>query len=197
LKLEKTFHSKVKAPSTNLNAEGFFPISAGSELAWVIIYTNICVWDEVSIAHNHLMTGLDRIFKDLMQYERPFGKKLVVMSGDFRQNLTIIPGGSEAQITDARMKRSPLWNTVKQLGLTENWRGRNRAELERASFEHAKVFLLAMGDVALLDPYPEEKPHLVRLPSSICMSVTGDEARMSKVVREVYGEIPETNENPE
>jgi hypothetical protein len=33
------------------------------------------------------MTGLDRLFKDLKQDDRPFGGKLVVMSGNFRQNL--------------------------------------------------------------------------------------------------------------
>jgi ATP-dependent DNA helicase PIF1 len=118
----------VKAPCTNLNAESCFPIYAGSELARLIRDTNICVWHEVSMAHKHLMTGLDRLFKDLMQDDRPFGGKLVFMNGDFRHNLPIIPGGSEAQITNACLKRSPLWNTVAKLVLTENTRGRNREE---------------------------------------------------------------------
>jgi hypothetical protein len=34
--LGQTFHSTVKAPCTNLNAESFFAISAGSDLARVI-----------------------------------------------------------------------------------------------------------------------------------------------------------------
>jgi hypothetical protein len=46
------------------------------------------------MARNHLMTGLVHLFRYLMQDDRPFGGKLVVMSGDFRQNLPIIPGGS-------------------------------------------------------------------------------------------------------
>jgi hypothetical protein len=91
------------------------------------------VLDEVSMAHTHLTnTGLDRLFKDLMQDDIPFGEKLVATSGDFRQNLPIIPGRSEAQIANACLKRSPLWNTVTQLGSTENMRGRNRAESERS-----------------------------------------------------------------
>jgi hypothetical protein len=60
----------------------------------------------------HLMTGSGRLFKDLMQYDRLFGGTLVVMRGDFRQNLPIIPGGSEAQIANACLKRNPLLNTV-------------------------------------------------------------------------------------
>jgi hypothetical protein len=85
-----------------------------------IIDTNIFVWDEVSMAHEHLMTGLDRVFRDLIQDDRPFGGKLVVMSGDIRHNLPIIPGGPEAQITNACSKRIPLWNIVAKLGFTEN-----------------------------------------------------------------------------
>jgi hypothetical protein len=53
-----------------------------------------------------------------------------------------------------------------------------------------------MGDGALPNPYPEENPHLVRLPASMSRSVTDDEAGMSKVVREVYGDLPKTNEDP-
>jgi hypothetical protein len=163
LKLGHKFHSTVKAPCINLNAESSFPISAGSELARVIIETNIFVWNEVSMAHKYLITGLDRLFKDLMQDDIPFGGKLVVI--------------------------------VKYLGLTENMRGRNRAESERASIEQDNALLLAMGDGALENPYPEENPHLVRLPASMCISVTDDEAGISKLVRDVCGGLPETNED--
>jgi hypothetical protein len=52
-----------------------------------------------------------------------------------------------------------------------------------------------LGDGALPNPYPEENPHLVRLPASMCMSVTEDESGMSKIVREVYGYLPDTNDD--
>jgi hypothetical protein len=53
-----------------------------------------------------------------------------------------------------------------------------------------------MGDGALTNPYPEENPQLVRLPAIMCMSITDDQAGMSKNMREVYGDLPETNEGP-
>jgi hypothetical protein len=197
LKLGHTFHPTVKAPCTTLNAASFFPISAGSELARVIRDTIFFVWDDVYMAHKHLMTGLDRLFKDLMQDDRTFCGKLVVMSGYFRQNLPIIPGVSEAQITNTCLKRSPLWNTVTKLGLTGNTRGINRTESEISYIEQDNAFSIAMGDVALTNPYPKDNPHLVMLPASIYMSVTDDEAGMSKSVIEVYGYLPETNDDPE
>jgi hypothetical protein len=110
----------VKAPCTSLNAESCFPSYDGSELARVIRDANIFVWDEGSIARKHLMTGIDRHFKDLMQDVRPFGGKLVVKSGgrDIRQNFHIGPGEQESQITHECLKRSKLWSTVTKLGLT-------------------------------------------------------------------------------
>jgi hypothetical protein len=126
LKIGQTFHSTVKATCIDFNAESCFPISAESELSRVIRDTTIFVWDEVSMAHKRLMTGLEHLFKDLMQDRRHIGVKVVVTSGYFRHNLPIIPGGPEAQITNACLKRSPLWNTVTKFGLTDNTRGRNR-----------------------------------------------------------------------
>jgi hypothetical protein len=196
LKLGQTFHSTVKAPCTNLNAESCFPISAGSELTRVIRDATMFVWDEVYMAHMHLMTGIDCLFKDLMQDDRPFGVNLVVTSGYFKQNLPIITGGSEVQLINACLNSSPLWNTLARLGLTENMRGRNRAESERSSIKQYNALLLAMGDGALPNPYPEKNPHLARLPDRRCMSVTGDEAGKSTIVREVYGDLPETSDDP-
>jgi ATP-dependent DNA helicase PIF1 len=181
LKLGQKIHSTVKEPCTDFNAERCFPISAGSELARVIRDNKLFVWDEVSMAHKHLMNGPASIFKDIMQDGRPFGGNLVVTSGDFRQNLPIIPGGPEAQIKSVCLMRSPLWNTVTKLGLTGNKRGIHCSESERASIEQDNTFLLAMGDGALPNPYPEENPYLGRLPASICMSVTDDAAGIPKL----------------
>jgi hypothetical protein len=103
----------------------------------------------------------------------------------------------QRSVFDTCLKRSPLRNTVTKLGLTENTRGRNRAESERSYIEQDNSFLLAMGDGALPNPYPEENPYLVRLPASMCTSVTDDEAGMSDIVREVYGGLPTTNDDTE
>jgi hypothetical protein len=94
----------VKAPCTNLNAESCFPLSPGSEPAQDIIDTKVFDCDEVSMARADFTTGLDRLFKDLMQDDRHFCGKLVVTSGDFIHNLPIIPGGLEAQIINACLK---------------------------------------------------------------------------------------------
>jgi ATP-dependent DNA helicase PIF1 len=52
-----------------------------------------------------------------------FGGKVVVMGGDFRQILPVIPWGTRGQIMDASLKRSVvLWHRVKVRQLHENMR---------------------------------------------------------------------------
>ena len=52
----------------------------------------------------------------------PFGGLTVIISGDWRQTLPIVPGASEATIVNSCLKFSALWNTVEVYHLTENMR---------------------------------------------------------------------------
>jgi hypothetical protein len=75
--------------------------------------------------------------------------------------------------------------------------GRNHLDKEISSIEQDNALLLTMGNGALPNPYPEENPQWVRIPNRMCMYVTDDEAGMSKIVIEVYGNLPKTNNDPE
>ena len=44
-----------------------------------------------------------------MSNDLPFGGKVFILLGDFRQTCPVIPGGSHAQIIDACIQSSPLW----------------------------------------------------------------------------------------
>jgi hypothetical protein len=55
------------------------------------------------------MGAIDPALKDMF-----FGGKVVVMGGDFRQILPVVPRGKRSQIMDASLKRSVvLWHRVK------------------------------------------------------------------------------------
>ena len=66
----------------------------------------------------------------------------MVFSGDWRQTLPIIPGGSEAQIVHACLKFSPIWNSVAIHHLVDNMRVRLSGSIEVE--EHSK-WLLKVG----------------------------------------------------
>ncbi len=62
------------------------------------------------------MGVVDPALKDIL-----FGGKVVVMGGDFRQLLLVVPRGTRGQVVDASFKRfAILWHNVKVRHLHEN-----------------------------------------------------------------------------
>jgi hypothetical protein len=76
------------------------------------------VFEAVNHTLQHVMGVVDHALKDML-----FGNKVVVMGGDFRQILPMVPRGTRGQIVDASLKRSAvLWHRVKVCQLHENMR---------------------------------------------------------------------------
>jgi ATP-dependent DNA helicase PIF1 len=81
------------------------------------------------MAHKHVFQAVNRTFQHVMGAVDPalkdmlFGGKVVVMGGDFRQLLHVVPRGTRGQIVNANLKRSAiLWHRVKVRHLHENMR---------------------------------------------------------------------------
>lgn len=62
--------------------------------------------------HRHAFEALDRTLRDIMKqvdpdfYDIPFGNKVIVMGGDFRQILPVIPKGNEGEIVSSCLNQS-------------------------------------------------------------------------------------------
>ena len=85
----RTFHSRFKAPLSP-QATSMCAISAQSPLAELIRRADLIVWDEAPMAHRFLLEALDRTLRDVTQTDRPFGGKVIVLGGDFRQTLPVV-----------------------------------------------------------------------------------------------------------
>ncbi|GMF22321.1 unnamed protein product [Phytophthora lilii] len=86
------------------------------------------------MAHRHAFEAGDRSLRDLTgKKEEPFGGKVVVLSGDFRQILPVVKGGTPAETIDACLKSSELWPLFQKLQLTENMRVRSAGSSESAA----------------------------------------------------------------
>jgi len=100
------------------------------------------------MAHRHAIEAVDRTLQDLMNNTFPFGGKVVILSGDFRQILPVVPGGSRAQVVNACFRTSALYDKCKVLRLTENMRLqalRDDPSADPASLEYPN-FLLRVGE---------------------------------------------------
>jgi ATP-dependent DNA helicase PIF1 len=51
----------------------------------------LIIWDQVAMTKKQSIEMLDRSLQDIMGCELPFGGKVMVFGGDFRQVLLVVP----------------------------------------------------------------------------------------------------------
>ena len=85
--------------------------------------------DEASMIPIHALNAIDNLTGENF----PFGGKIFVLGGDFRQVLPVIPHGSRSSTVENCLKRSPLWHHFKIIKLTKNMRA-NRDQQEFAEW---------------------------------------------------------------
>jgi hypothetical protein len=122
-----TAHSCFKIPVASLCGSSTCYVPLNSPQAALIRAARLIVWDEAPMAHKHVFEVVNRTLQHVMGVIDPtlkdmfFGGKVVVMGGDFRQILPMVPRGRRGQIVDANLKRSVvLWHCVKVCQLHEN-----------------------------------------------------------------------------
>ncbi|XP_014769812.1 ATP-dependent DNA helicase PIF7-like [Octopus bimaculoides] len=103
-------------PSCNINKS--------SDQGQVLKRCHLIVWDECTIAHMGALEALDRALKDIRDCQAPMGGVTLLLSGDFRQTLPVIPKGTRENEVQAYLKSSTLWHHVTILNITTNMRAR-------------------------------------------------------------------------
>ncbi len=122
-------------------------------------------WDEIVMCHRYCIEAVDRSLRDNTRRNVPFGGKCVLFSGDFRQTLPVIPGGSRAQIVHGCVKSSALYVDFRILLLTENMRLlslRNDPHTSETAVQFPS-YLLRLGEGRLT----ESEGNMVELPESV------------------------------
>jgi hypothetical protein len=123
----RTAHSRFHIPLI-LTEQSTCDIKQGTHLAELINKTSLILWDEAPMANKICFEALDRTLRDILRNKnensskKPFGGMTVVLGGDFRQILPVLPKGKRHNIVGASIKRSYLWQHFKILKLTENMR---------------------------------------------------------------------------
>ncbi|GBP38709.1 ATP-dependent DNA helicase pif1 [Eumeta japonica] len=110
----RTAHSALKLP-LNLNTidTPTCNISRSSAMGKLLMQCKLIVWDECTMAHKKSLEALNFTLKDLRRNNNIFGGLMILLAGDFRQTLPVVPRGTPADELNACLKASPLWNNVK------------------------------------------------------------------------------------
>jgi hypothetical protein len=193
-----TAHSRFKILIAGLCGSSTCYVPLNSPQAALIRAARLIMWDEAPMAHKHVFEAVNRTLQHVMGVVDPalkdmlFGGKVVVMGGDFRQILPVVPRGRRGQIVDASLKRSAvLWHRVKMCQLHENMRvqrllaqgGTNAAV--NAQLQQAWADYLQRIGEGTEQVFPKVGEEVVLIPEDMCYQ--GD--TIDSLVDEVYGDL--------
>ncbi|XP_023741419.1 uncharacterized protein LOC111889499 [Lactuca sativa] len=150
--------------------------------------------------HKHAFEALDQTLKDIFKCHNPrnetlpFGGKVIVFGGDFRQILSVIPGGSRQDIVNASLSSSHLWQQCKVYQLTKNMRltvGSDTSTFQQ-TMDFAK-WLLDIGEGKLGGFNDGEA--IIDIPDDLLINDPYDP--IGSLIEFVYPSILEASSNPE
>jgi ATP-dependent DNA helicase PIF1 len=174
----RTAHSRFKIPIKLMDSSTCnFTKQCGT--AKLLRRASLIIWDEVAMTKRQTVEVLDRTLQDIMGSALPFGGKVVVFGGDFRQVLPVVTRGTRAQITDATLQRSYLWEKIRKIRLTRNMRAQTDQWFSN--------YLLRIGNGT------EETigGDYVHLPDDIVIPYTATEEPVNNLIEHVFPSLHE------
>ncbi|CAI6346155.1 unnamed protein product [Macrosiphum euphorbiae] len=183
----RTAHSTLKLPlNVQFTERPTCNITKNSGIGKILRSCTIIVWDECTMAHKKSLEALDRTLRDLRGNPGLlFGGALILLSGDFRQTLPVIPRSTPADELNACLKSSGLWLHVHKLSLKTNMRVQLRNE---ASADLFAKQLLDMGNGLMT---VDQSTQCITLPADFCkITATADE-----LIAKVFPNLPQNYKN--
>src|SRR5258705_1174441 len=144
-------------------------ISKSSGMGKVLQKCKLIVWDECTMAHKKSLEALDQSLQDLRDNPTPFGNALILLAGDFRQTLPVIPRSTPADEINACLKYSTLWRHVQPLSLTTNM----RVQLQRD--KSAELFSQQLLDIGNGKVQFDVTSGRITFPDNFCNLVKSEE----------------------
>ncbi|XP_071565387.1 uncharacterized protein [Temnothorax nylanderi] len=174
----KTAHAAFKLPLNLNHAETpLCNISKQSNMAQVLQDCKLIVWDESTMAHKGGFEALSTTLKDIRGNDGVMGGVTVLLAGDFRQTLPVVPRGTRADEVKACIKASHLWPLIWKLSLRKNMRVYLRGDVSAGQFSK---LLLKIGD----GKYPESEGKVI-IPEGLGLVVT----TLANLIEKIYPDI--------
>lgn len=194
LKGGRTAHSllKLPIPATPDSVCNFTPRSQAGK---TLMHANFIVWDEAPMMHRWSLEALDRSLRDLLRSNRPFGGKLLILAGDFRQVTPVLRRAGRPQIVNACICKSPLWSSVTKLRLTTNMRCHSIAnDSNYHRITSYSKWLLQLGNGSLPTPLPfTRESGIISLPPCITLTEASSESLIDFVYSDITNNSSYTN----
>ena len=174
----RTAHSAFNLPLNLIHSETpLCNIAKQSNKAQVLRDCSLIVWDESTMAHKGGFEALNRTLKDIRGTNEVMGGVTVLLAGDFRQTLPVVPRGTRADAVRACVKSSYLWPLIQKRSLKKNMRVLLGCDVSAEQFSE---LLLEIGNGEY--PVVERK---ITIPSDLGLVVT----TLSDLIVKIYPDI--------
>jgi len=112
----RTVHSRFKLPLI-LTDTSVSSLKVNSKEASTIRKSKLINinWDEAPMASACALMVVNRLLKDIMENNVFFAGKIIVLGGDFRQVLPVVPHVSRQLTIQNCIKHSPIWPHFKTI----------------------------------------------------------------------------------
>ncbi|PNX58299.1 ATP-dependent DNA helicase PIF1, partial [Trifolium pratense] len=194
----RTAHCRFCIP-INVDEYSTCTIHPNNHLAQLIAKARLIIWDEAPMMHKYCFEAIDRTLRDILTpYDErnkhiPFGGKVVVFGGDFRQILPVIPKGTRQAVVNASINSSRIWHHCEVLTLITNMRllyGSVGQDLhERKMFSY---WVLGIGDGSIGDI--DDGDINLRIPDDILIQRSDDP--IVSIVTAIYPSIIDNMKDP-
>ncbi|XP_048514961.1 ATP-dependent DNA helicase RRM3-like [Athalia rosae] len=177
----RTAHSAFKLPlNIQSNPDAVYNIKKQSSMATVLKQCKIIIWDECTMAHKYSLEALDRTLKDIKNNDKLFGGTLLLLSGDFRQTLPVIPRSTYADEINACLKSSRLWRNVEKVQLRVNMRVQLLQDPSAETFSK-QLLDIGYGKVAV-----HENTGCIKLQTDFCTIIDSQHILIDHVFSDVH-----------
>lgn len=116
-----TVHSGFKLP-LQITETTVCNLTPRMSLYHSIRESKLIIIDEISMLSKFALIAIDRLLKEMMKNDNPFGGKVFVVGGDFRQTLPVVKGGGPRASIEMCVKSCDLWENFNCLPLIHNMR---------------------------------------------------------------------------
>jgi hypothetical protein len=117
LKGATTVHKAFKVP-VNFRAGLHITVDRSAPEYKTLSRAKVIIIDEASALSKELLNFINDVLKQIEGNNENFGGKILILGGDFKQTLPVIPKGTDLQTISNCIKSSLLWRFFKNIRLT-------------------------------------------------------------------------------
>ncbi|XP_071699017.1 uncharacterized protein [Rutidosis leptorrhynchoides] len=198
----RTAHSRFVIP-LELMENSTCRIKQKTHLAELMQQVRLIIWDEAPMTQRFAFEALDKTLKDILgakneaNRSKLFGGIPILLGGDFRQILPIIPTGKRQEIVQACINRSDLWqscqlHTLSRIMRVNEFIADGQVDPRKQQFNK---WVLDIGDskVSAVCKDGKEEPTGIEIPNEFI--VKSDKPPIDAIVDTIFPDFLQRHKN--